>query len=79
MQPDDHNAERQSLQELAARLKKQDREALAALPPEAAQAEVDQILLPHLWQVTDPSQLAWPGDLADEDDDEETADGGLLP
>ena len=64
----------ESLQEFAARLKKQDREALAALPPDVAQAEVDRILLPHLWQVANPEELAWPGDLADDLADEDEDD-----
>lgn len=58
----------ESILEMAARLKEADRQALAALPPEVAQAEVDKILFPRLWHVADPAQLAWPGDLADEDD-----------
>ena len=60
----------ESLLDLAARLKREDRQGLAALPPDVAQAEVDRILFPRLWRIADPSQLAWPGDLADEDEDD---------
>jgi hypothetical protein len=54
-------------------LKKADRAALLALPPDEAQQAVDQILHPRLWRIVDTRQLAWPGDLADdpEDDPEE--------
>ena len=48
-----------------ARYKQRDRERLAAMPPDEAQAEVDSILHPKLWRVKDPDQLNWPGDLAD--------------
>ena len=48
-------------------LKKADRQALAALPPDEAQAAVERILYPRLWQVKDRQQLAWPGDWADEE------------
>jgi len=51
-------------------LKKADRAALLALPPDEAQQAVDQILHPRLWRITDNRQLAWPGDLADDLDDE---------
>jgi hypothetical protein len=57
-------------EEIAA-LKKADRAELAALPPDEAQAAVEQILFPRLWRIEDPRQLAWPGDLADDDEDEE--------
>lgn len=43
-----------------------DRAELLALPPDEAQAAVEQILHPRLWRVADPAQLAWPGDLADD-------------
>ena len=43
-----------------------DRAALLALPPDEAQAAVEQILHPRLWQIENPAQLAWPGDLADD-------------
>jgi hypothetical protein len=51
-------------------LKKAARAELAALPPEEAQAAVEQILHPRLWWLEDPEQLAWPGDLADDAEDE---------
>ena len=49
-----------------AELKKADRAELLALPPEEAQAAVEQILHPRLWRIEDLEQLAWPGDLADD-------------
>ena len=51
-------------------MKQADRLALAALPPDEAQALVEALLQPRLWQIDDPSQLAWPGDLADDDQGE---------
>ena len=51
-----------------AELKKADRAELAVLPPDEAQAAVEQILHPRLWRIADPRQLAWPGDLADDDE-----------
>jgi hypothetical protein len=47
--------------------KKADRDELSALPADVAQAAVEQILHPRLWQVKDTDQLAWQGDLADDD------------
>jgi protein-tyrosine-phosphatase len=49
-------------------MKRADRDELAKLPPDEAQALVDSVLRPRLWQVADPAQLTWPGDLADSDD-----------
>lgn len=47
-----------------AELKKADRAELAAMPPEEAQAAVDEILRPHLWRVADPvsspGPATWP-------------------
>lgn len=57
----------ESLSRYAHRLKAADRERLGQLPPEAAQAEVEAILNATHWTVKDDSQLAWPGDLADDD------------
>jgi len=57
----------ESLAHYAHRLKAADRELLTQLPPEAAQAEVEAILNATHWTVKDDSQLAWPGDLADDD------------
>lgn len=54
-----------------AELKKADRAEMAAMPSEEAQAAVDDILHPHLWRITDPRQLAWPGDLADDKDEDD--------
>ena len=51
-----------------AALKQADRAELAALPPAVAQAAVDAILQPQLWRIEDPSQLEWPGDLADDEE-----------
>ena len=51
-------------------LKKADRAALLALPPDEAQQAVEQILHPRLWTVADLRQLAWPGDLADDPEDD---------
>lgn len=47
--------------------KRADRERLNRLPPDEAQASADAILQPRLWKVVDPQELAWPGDLADDD------------
>lgn len=47
-------------------LKKADRTALLAMSPDEAQQAVEQILHPRLWRIEDTSQLAWPGDLADD-------------
>lgn len=52
-----------------ARVKQADRDALKAITPEAAQQAVDAVLHPGLWRVPDPEQLAWPGDLADDEAD----------
>jgi hypothetical protein len=57
----------ESLSGYAHRLKVADRERLGQLPPETAQAEVEAILNATHWTVKDDSQLAWPGDLADDD------------
>lgn len=54
-----------SFEELRAR-KIADRAQLAAMPPDEAQAEVERILHPRLWHLQNPSDLDWPGDLADE-------------
>lgn len=54
---------------LMARLKHADREKLAAMPPGEAQAAVDSLLQPKSWSVVCPGQLAWPGDLAADEDD----------
>ncbi len=58
----------ESLSRYAHRLKAADRERLAQLPPETAQAEAEAILNATHWMVKNDSQLAWPGDLADDDD-----------
>ena len=57
-----------------AELKKADRAELRAMPPDEAQAAVEQILFPRLWRIENPEQLAWPGDLADDLADEEEGD-----
>ena len=49
-----------------AELKKASRAELLALPPDEAQAAVEQILYPRLWRIENPEQLDWPGDLADD-------------
>ena len=51
-------------------LKHADRLELAALPSEEAQAIVEALVQPRLWRIDDPAQLAWPGDLADDDEGE---------
>jgi hypothetical protein len=51
-----------------AELKKADRAQLLAMPPDEAQAAVEQILHPRLWRIENLEQLAWPGDLADDDE-----------
>ena len=43
------------------------RDDLNALSPDDAQAVVEGILHPRLWRIEDPNQLAWPGDLADDE------------
>ena len=57
----------ESLSRYAHRLKAADRERLAQFPPEKAQAEAEVILNATHWTVKDDSQLAWPGDLAEDD------------
>ncbi|TWT95463.1 hypothetical protein [Neorhodopirellula pilleata] len=57
----------ESLSRYAHRLKTADRERLSQLPPETAQAEAEAILNATHWTVKDDSQLAWPGDLAEDD------------
>jgi hypothetical protein len=47
-------------------MKRADREELAELPPDEAQALADSILHPRLWQIADPAELIWAGDLADD-------------
>lgn len=47
--------------------KRADRERLSQLPPAEAQAAADAVLQPKLWKVVDSKELAWPGDLADDD------------
>ena len=59
----------ESLLAYAARIKMADRLRLWQLDPQQAQAEVDRVLSPAKWQVSDPSQLLWQGDLGDEPDD----------
>ncbi|MDA1013830.1 MAG: hypothetical protein O3A00_05175 [Planctomycetota bacterium] len=49
-----------------ARRKQAERLRLNSMPPDEAQREVDGILHPKLWKVVDPKQLDWPGDLADD-------------
>jgi hypothetical protein len=39
------------------------------LSPDEAQSAVERILYPRLWYIQDRRQLAWPGDLADDEDD----------
>ena len=56
----------ESLLAYAQRLKNIDREKLAQLAPTQAQAEVDAILLPAQWKISQPSELAWSGDMADD-------------
>lgn len=62
---EDAKSDELSFEEFA-KLKVADRRALMAMPPQEAQAAVEQILHPRLWQVADPAQLTWPGDWADE-------------
>lgn len=50
------------------RLKEADRERLSQLSPKTAQAEVEAVLNASAWKIKDESQLAWPGDLADDDE-----------
>lgn len=56
-----------SFEELA-KLKRAHRVELQRLPPDEAQAVVEAILHPRLWRVENPKQLAWPGDLADDEE-----------
>jgi len=53
--------------EQSSELKKAHRAELLRLPPDEAQAAVDRILHPRLWRIENPEQLAWPGDLADDE------------
>jgi hypothetical protein len=71
MQHDDHENDvpDQSDFDLMARLEAPHRESLAKLPPAAAQADVDRVLMPQFWRLVDPDGLAWPGDLADDLED----------
>lgn len=57
----------ETLSHYAHRLKAADRKRLGQLPPDVAQAEVEAVLNATAWRVKDESQLAWPGDLADDD------------
>ena len=50
------------------RPKKADRERLSQLSPEISQAEVEAVLNASAWKIKHESQLAWPGDLADDDE-----------
>ncbi len=61
-------AMKESLSQYARRLKEADRERLSQLPPDVAQAEVEAVLNSNTWKIKDESQLAWPGDLADDDE-----------
>ena len=61
-------AMKESLSQYARRLKEADRERLSQLPPDVAQAEVEAVLNSSTWKIKDESQLAWPGDLADDDE-----------
>lgn len=47
-------------------LKKADRDELNAMSPNDAQAAVEAVLHPRLWQIENSEQLSWPGDLADD-------------
>jgi hypothetical protein len=58
----------ETLSHYAHRLKAADRKRLAELPPEVAHQEATAVLNAADWRVKDESQLAWPGDLADDDD-----------
>ena len=64
--PTDHEAPFSADEFLA--WKQADRAELAALPRDEAQALVESILQPRLWQIADPTELIWPGDLAEEDE-----------
>ena len=59
---------KESLSQYARRLKEMDRELLSQLPPAVAQSEVEAALKASTWRIKDESQLAWPGDLADDDE-----------
>jgi hypothetical protein len=49
-------------------LKKAGREELDAMSPNDAQAAVETVLHPRLWQIENREQLTWPGDLADDEE-----------
>lgn len=55
----------ESLLESTQQIKIADRQRLANMEPEQAQAEVDAVLVDLKWTVCDPSELIWPGDLGD--------------
>jgi hypothetical protein len=56
---------RETLLESVQATKVADRQRLAKLKPEQAQAEVDAVLVDLQWEVCDPSELVWPGNLGD--------------
>ena len=51
-----------------AELKRADRAELRALSADEAQASVERVLYPRLWRIENPERLAWPGDLADDEE-----------
>jgi hypothetical protein len=58
----------ESLLDYSRRLKDEDRQRLALVPPDQAQSEAEAVFDPQLWRIKDPNQLLWPGDLADDDE-----------
>ena len=63
----DNNSETLTFEQFS-QLKEAHRVELLRLPPDEAQAAVDRILHPRLWRIENPKQLAWPGDLADDEE-----------
>jgi hypothetical protein len=55
----------ETLLERVQAMKIADRERLAKLEPEQAQAEVNAVLVDLKWEVCNPKELIWPGDLGD--------------
>jgi hypothetical protein len=69
MNPNEHVPDSEISFEQFAEWKRADRAALLAMSPDEAQAAVEQVLYPRLWRIASPEQLAWPGDLADDEED----------
>lgn len=56
---------KETLLKTAQAIKDAERQRLANMEPEQAQAEVDAVLVDLGWKIQNPAELVWPGDLAD--------------